>query len=36
MKQMMTKEAWKSNLIMATWNVGTMLKERKTSFEIDG
>jgi len=25
MKQMMTKEAWKSHLIMATWNVKTML-----------
>jgi hypothetical protein len=25
MKQMMTKEAWKSDLIMATWNVRTTL-----------
>jgi hypothetical protein len=33
---MMTKDAWKSDLIMATWNVRTMLKERKTSFEMDG
>jgi len=25
MKQMMTTEAWKSDLIMATWNVRTIL-----------
>jgi len=65
MKQTMTKEVWKLDLTMATWNIRTMLilekmrtckengtggdakeddgrktvyrmKERKTSFEMDG
>jgi hypothetical protein len=47
MKQIMTKEAWKSNLTIATSNVRTILipgkmqqiskeMERKTSFELDG
>jgi hypothetical protein len=48
MKQIMMKEVWKSDLTMATWNVRTILipgrmqeiskemKERKTSFELDG
>jgi hypothetical protein len=33
----MTKESWKSDLIMATWNVGTMLipgKMQEISNEI--
>jgi hypothetical protein len=37
MKQMMTKEAWKSDFIMATWNVRTMFipgKMQEISKEI--
>jgi hypothetical protein len=37
MKEMMTKEAWKSDLIMATWNVKTMLipgKKQEISKEM--
>jgi hypothetical protein len=48
MKQIITKEAWTSDLTLATWNVWTILipgkmqeiskemKERMTSFDLDG
>jgi hypothetical protein len=35
MKQMMTKEAWKSDLVMSTWNVRTMQEISKEMMEYN-